>query len=693
MTQETLSLAEHAQRLLSPTAPPDCWEWHRLHVATAPSSEGGRTFSLKRARIFKHWHQVISARLSQISPAHDPYASRAEQIWIITGTQIGKDRSLANAALAYGIDCYPRSIGYVMPRGRDLAKMLRGRIKPLITNTPRLARLLPVSESARQDAMSNTMLQIGAAQVYPLAGGVANDLRSTPMRFIIVNEFDIFPAIVQEEGDPLELVMDRMKSYPRDRLILGVTTPTLIDSHGQRRLVMGSHERLLIACLACGAHDFLNPDYIRPTAEGLSPGDILAGDLARWHCKHCDHGHNSDDKDRMIAAATEADGFTETGGWVPGTWKVNQDNPDGKWIPAADVDPATGRIRSFTPVRTDCRSGWLNSLYSEDISIGRFLHHELVAKDGGETTWRTHVNTWRAEPWLPRVEPAPTTEAITASCSSTYPRYTAPLGAQRLAVICDQQGNQIDACWFPFVVRAWGAYGESWQVDAGEVHGWDELEQLETKTWTIAGASRAADALTLDGANGTMRIRIQTWAAANPRKRFILRGVQVLNAPWIERKVTQSRERRNKRIVAGARVFSFDSTGWKNELDLRIRNGAKPQDAGGTKKLTPPWHLPMDPSDTYLQSLTSEERVLAQVRIPGEGIRPIHVWKPRAVYDHKGDLTYRSDNHWWDAETMALVAADILGWNKLAPPPPAVVAPAAPPMINGAGSWIDTSSW
>jgi phage terminase large subunit GpA-like protein len=680
-----------ARDTLSPRPPLACWDWHLTYVASAKPSEGDRPWSARRALIFKHWLAIATARLSGVSPAHDPAAHLAEEIWIVAGSQCGKDRGFLNAICGYAIDAYPRDIGYFMPRHRDLSKLLRGRVKPLIERTPRLARHLPRSESARADALTNSLLIIGAAKVYPLAGSVANDLRSTPLELELWNEFDILPPIIQEEGNPIELGLDRMKSHPRDRLAAGATTPTLIDGHGWKRLNTGSHERLMMACHQCGAHAWLDPAHIRAVRLVAdvepAPGDILAGDLARWHCPRCEHPHTTEDKDAMVAAACAHDGFTRHGGWVSGTWTVNQDFPDGHWTPAATMDDA-GRITAIAAITSSVRSGWMNSLYSLDISLGRFLHHALVSKATGEDEWRTHCNTWSAEPFLPRVEPAPSTESITANCGDTYPHFSCPPGAQKVVIACDQQGNQIDLCWFPYEVRGVGTAGETWLIAAGEVHGWDELELLEKKQWNVGGKMIEADAIGLDGANGTMRVRIQTWAAANPAKRLVLRGVQTLPAPWIERKVTQSRERRNKRIVAGARVYSFDSTGWKNELDARIR---RTKNAAGEVTVAP-WHLPIDVPDFYLQSLTAEERILAQVLLPGEGRRPMLVWRPRAIYDARGDLNYRSDNHWWDASVMSLVIIDIKRWSNL-DPITAEPETAPPPQASTAGDWVDTRGW
>lgn len=707
--------AARARELLAPQSPPDCWTWLQQHLATAPASEGGRRFDLRRAGLFRHWHDVISARLFGKSPAHDPYAHETQHLWFTGAAQLGKDRAFLNATLAYVIDAWPRPIGYLMPRSRDLSKLKRGRLQPLIEKTPRLVRHLPISAAARSEAITGTLLTLGSAFVYLLAGQVANDLRSHPLRLVLANEFDVYPANCQDEGDPIELVDNRSKSWPRDRLLVGATTPTAIASHGWKRLTQGTHERPLIACPHCGGLDWLNPDQLR-APEDAPAAALVTEDLARWFCRWCGAGLTSTEKDHAVARAAAARGLTAAGGWCAGRWTIGVDHPDGCWTPAATLDDR-GHLVDWHPPRALVRSGWMNSLYSPDCTLGAFLANERLAEAGDELQKLTHRNTWRGDPAAPRVSAAVAPESLTKSCQQ-YPLRTAPEQALRLLIACDQQGNSIDGASFPFVARAYGAGGESWLVDSGEVHGWAELESLELRAYVIGGESRVPDAVLLDGRNGNLRVRIQQWSAGNPRVRLVLGGVRFLGQPWVKRSNAANREKRNKRIVAGAQVYHYDSQSWRNELDERIQNA---QRLGYAERIgefravllervraaeagepipplpTPPWHLPHDVPDHHLASLTAEERVPELVNVPGEGRRLVPVWKPRAIYDERGEITYRSDNHWWDAEVMALVGADILKWPTLTPPDPppqATAAPAhQPAQVAGGEPWIDVGSW
>ncbi len=59
------------------------------------------------------------------------------------------------------------------------------------------------------------------------------------------------------------------------------------------------------------------------------------------------------------------------------------------------------------------------------------------------------------------------------------------------------------------------------------------------------------------------------------------------------------------------------------------------------------------------------------------------------MYDERGTVTARTDNHWWDCETMALVVADIKEWGRLAEPPkdPLEPVPQAADWVGGDTEW------
>ncbi len=633
----------------------DCWTWNGTHgrLSSRDSSMPG-PWSGDIVPYVRHWHDLISAR--KLGPSYlgerDPWAHLTEQIWLVWATQTTKTRSGLYAALGYLVDQHSSPKGLVLPRRKDYKRVLDNRVRPFFEETPRLHRHFPAGKRQQTVAITYEAWTLNPCTIYFMCGEVADDLRSFPICDLFLDEFDLLPANVEGQGDPIDLVLDSQKTWPRQKLTLGATTPTTLDGQGWRRLCSGSHERLFVRCPKCGADQELHPDQL-VWPESATPDAVKAQDLARWACKHCKTQYDTKQKDKMVREAGQADR------WVAGKWAVSADSPGGLWTPAGTFNAQKQIVREMP--KATIRSGQMNSLYSQFVSLSAFVHNELVAKlKGTADSWTAHLNGWRCEPSLPVSAINVSTTGILENTSVNYGRGSCPKGGIKLVLTLDQQGNTKEKAWFPFVARAWGPRNESWLVDCGEVHGWEELEMLCDRQWTVGGDLKRADVVSMDCANGNLRVATQEWATREPDRRILLRGYQIMDVPHRRRQA----DSRGKRLLAGVVQYYFHSTGFKTDLGDIISRDKGP-------KL---WHLPSDAPDYYLKSLTSEEKILEQKRLPNEGWREIYIWQPRAMYDETGRVTLRTDNHWWDCETMALVVADIYQWTNL--PPPSTPAPA-----------------
>ncbi len=655
-------------------APSPSWAWNETHgrLSSRDSSMPG-PWRGGVVPYLRHWHELVTARKlgKRYLGDRDPWAHLTEQIWLVAGTQSAKTRSFLYASLGYLVDQHPSPKALILPRKKDFKRVLDNRIRPMFDGTPKLAEHFPKGKQDQKIAITYEAWTLDTCTLYFLCGDIADDLRSWPISDLLFDEFDTLPLDCEKQGDPIELAMDRQKTWPRTRLSLGATTPGTIDGHGWRRLCSGSHERLLVECPACLGHQELDPNQLR-WPEGASSDDIKTRDLARFECRWCKAPHDSAAKDAMVREAGEADR------WVPGKWETSADFPNGHWTPRAQFDEAN-RLCHVEPAATTIRTGHFNSLYSPFVTISDFAAHEVGAKTKGSSAeWQAHLNGWRCEPYLPAVVTPASTEEIAATVVLGYGRGSAPAEAQRILLTFDQQGNTSDSSWFPWVARAFGPAGKSWQIDCGEVHGWDELEQLCARGFNINGQDRrAADVLAMDSANGNMRVAVQNWCAKEPSRRLILRGSQIMDVPWRKR----SSDSRGKRLLKGVNQYYFDSTAFKTALNDRLHGtGAAPA-----------WYLPQDAPDYMLRSLTSEEQVPEKKRIPNQGWREILLWQPRAMYDERGGVALRKDNHWWDCETMALVVCEIKEWSRLIDITPNDPKPAGrildPDWIGGDKEW------
>lgn len=678
---------------LAAIAPPPivpCLAWNAQHgfLSSRDSAVAGK-WSDAPVPYVRHWLELASARKigRHYMEDRDPFAHLTEQIWIVKGSQVGATRSILLAILGWVCDQAPSPAGYFLPRSGDLKEVVQERLLPFFESSPKLNALLPppgTTERKQRIMLDRWHMEHGMT-MYLLCSSIAADLRSRPLCDEYWDEFDMAPQNVGKrgEGDAIELGLGRQKTFRPRRLTVGVTTPTAATAPGWRRLCSGSHERLLVECHECHRHSELMWDQLRivrssgeiqtlaeAVADGADPDALATSErdmAARWACPYCGRLHNTDERDAMVWEAAEADR------WVPGIWVLDADHPLGLWTPRATLDD--GRLVSKDTCETVIRTGHFSSLYSSFVTLAECAAREMrCIRNGSEEEWIAHRNNWRAEPTLPgHSEIAPDNEKLKTSVITTCARGTAPEEAQKVIITCDQQGTEWDRSSFPFVARAWGAGGESWLLDTGVVYGIAELDNLQCKPWWIGGRRQVADAVSVDAANGHVRVYVQQWAQEDAKVRLLLHGREQLSAPVVQRFARDPRKpSRGKRLLPGIRYWYVMPDPWKSMLADRMR---------GAPGL-PPWHGCAELDDQYIASLTSEH----QVSVMRAGRKYVR-WVPRDVVLPTGRMVQREDTHWWDCEWHQLAVAHILEVDKLKPKivPPTLAQPARK---GGAPVWM-----
>ena len=686
---------------LQPPSPVDCWTWNNTHgrLTSRDSAEPG-PLDLSRTPYWKHWYDLVSARYlgRRFLGDSDPYAHLTQQIYIVKGVQIGGTRTMLSA-LSWFVDQHPGPLGYVMPDKVDFLDVQGERLRPLFEETPALAAHFPASAKLRQLRLTKRRWSLSTMPLYFLAANSKKDVRSRPLRNVVMDEFDLYVKDCEGEGDPIAHLIARMTAFKRASLAIGVTSPTDVTGHGWRRLCSGSHERMLIECRHCGVHQQLDPATLaveiegktltirEAVAQGIDHEVVKLRNLGRWQCAECGAVHYPREKAGMVAEAAAARR------WVPGTFSFSAERPNGLWVPSADFE--AGRIKAIHIPETTIRTGHINSLHSPFIGFSEFAAEAIRVERMGSSDERTAFrNTWWALPTIADQQaPPPPIERIEVQ---SMPRGQAPAWVQRVVITCDQQDNTRAKAWFPYTVRGIGPKGRSCLIDEGQVRGFEAVDALEARTWWVGGIPRLADVTVMDGANGNMQQYIQQWVASNASRRIMLTGRDSLSAPVVARSNKGKARGRSKRMLDNVRAWYCEPNTWKTLLHDRIENAtgehANPQ--------VPAWLMLPDASLEYRASLGSECRVPHTDR---RGRRTI-VWRPREYTDARGALHLREDTHWWDCEVMTLVATHVLGWDDL-PEPVGDQTPDPRPaqrdqaleyaVSGGGGDWVQSGggSW
>ena len=148
-----------------------------------------------------------------------------ERVVLMKGAQLGATEA-ALSWLAY-IACHAPGIALLVMPSLDMARRnTRTRIDPMIDSTPELKERIsaPRSRDASNSAFSKSFP--GGMLVCTGANSAAA-LRSTPCRYVALDELDGFPADVDQEGDPVSLAIARTVTFRGRRKIFMTSTPTI----------------------------------------------------------------------------------------------------------------------------------------------------------------------------------------------------------------------------------------------------------------------------------------------------------------------------------------------------------------------------------------------------------------------------------------------------------------------------------
>ena len=352
----------------------------------------------------------------------------AKKIVFMKSSQIGGSEC-ANNFIGYIIAHAPGPTMLVQPTV-DLAKRYsRLRIEPLIEESPNVRD--KVAKNRAKDS-ANTMLQkdfVNGTLVLTGANSAAG-LRSMPARFAMLDEIDAYPRDVEEEGDPIDLVMARQRTFSRRKALL-ISTPTIEGLSKISEEFERSDKRFFyVPCPHCQGKQTLKFENLKwPAGEPWK---------AAYYCEHCGEEIQERYKTQMLMG--------------------------GEWQATAESDVVGFFINSlYSPV------GW--------FSWGDIAKDYEDAKKEFETDkktekMRTFVNTILGETYKESGE-APEWRRLFLR-REDYNIGTVPTGGLFLTCAADVQKDRIEA-----EVTAWGENQESWSVDYVTNPGDTTLE----KTW------------------------------------------------------------------------------------------------------------------------------------------------------------------------------------------------------------------
>jgi phage terminase large subunit GpA-like protein len=175
--------------------------------------------------------------------------------------------------IGFTIDQDPSGIISVWPTEKKLQKWSLTRLDPLLHDTPCLARRFP--RTGRRDAGDSMSTKIfPGGFLIAITAKSASDLKSDSARRAIAEELDEWEVDLKNQGDPLELLRVRQRTFWNRKLLI-VSTPTTAEaSRIWDELTNSSWEEYWVPCPHCGEFQVLrwrdgdeSPDEAAPIAS------------------------------------------------------------------------------------------------------------------------------------------------------------------------------------------------------------------------------------------------------------------------------------------------------------------------------------------------------------------------------------------------------------------------------------------
>ncbi len=530
-------------------------------------------------------HRMLSGRASaepgRYRTARTPYmreimdrlspGDEMQRIVFMKAAQVGATEA-GNNWIGFAIHQAPGPMLAVQPTVELAKRNSRQRIDPLIDESPDLRERV---KPARSRDAGNTMLskEFAGGILIMTGANSAVGLRSTPARYIFLDEVDAYPASADEEGDPVTLAEARSLTFAHRRKVFLVSTPTIRGlSRIEREYEASDQRRFFVPCPHCGAMQWLKFDRLR-WQKGRP-------ETAEYHCEGCDQPIGEHHKTAMLEA---------------GEWRAT----------AVAADPTTVGYH-------------LSALYSP---IGWLSWERIVrsweAAQGSDEAIKAFRNTILGETWVETGE-APDWQRL-YDRRERWKFGTVPAGGLFLTAGADVQKDRIEVD-----VWAWGRGMESWLVDHVVIEGgpdrhdaWSELTALLDRSWPHErGAHLRIARLAID--TGYEAPAVYSWSRAQGFGQVSpVKGVEGFNrsSPVSGPTFVDATEG-GKRLRRGARLWTVAVSTFKAETYRFLRLDRPTEEDKAEGAAFPPGsvHLPHWVENEWLKQFVAEQLVTVRTK-------------------------------------------------------------------------------
>jgi phage terminase large subunit GpA-like protein len=515
------------------------WANEKRVLSRRASAEPGR-FRWQRAPYQREWLDAV-------------IDDGVEEVVLMTASQVGKTE-VVNNVLGYFIDQDPSPILVVLPTV-DLAEAWsKDRLAPMLEETPALAE--KVSEAKSRDS-DNTILHkaFPGGHISAVGANAPSSLAMRPIRILLCDEVDRFPASAGTEGDPIALAARRTDTFWNRRKLYTSTPTTKGVSRIEQAFEESDQRRYHVPCPKCRHMQVLRWDRVMFEKD---ENGLLKPESVVYRCEACGVALTERDKAAML------DG--------------------GKWV----AQYPERRARGYH----------LNALYSPWRTWAD-IAEEWTKVGKNPERLKVFVNTVLAETWEEKGD------GVKAErLRDRLEQYDAevPDGVGIIVASVDTQGDRLEVA-----VVGFGEGEQSWLVAFSQIHGdpagakvWSELTTFLDHEFECASKQKAKVELAVVDSGGAHTDEVYKYCnamLAAGRRVYPVKGGSIAGRPLVERPTAT-----NKYHVP---LFVLCVDSGKETVLARLQ---VPAPGAGYV------HLPHWVDDEFLEQLTAEKAVKRYVK-------------------------------------------------------------------------------
>lgn len=518
-----------------------------------------------------------------------------EEVVLRKSARVGYTKILL-AAIAYFAEHRHRNQALWQPTDEDSDEFVKTELEPMIRDVPAMQRAFPDFQ-ARNKANTLRQKSFIGCMLHLRGGKAAKNYRRLSVSVAMLDEIDAFDFDIESEGSPYSLAKKRTEGATFPKIVVGSAPKLKNYSHVDNR-ERDADMRLTfrIPCPCCGELRAL-----------------------RWGGRDEPFGFKwTDDNPETVRHLCEGCGgfFTQSEYlevWALGRWMAD----DGTWVDDADGTFRNADGEAVAPPRSVAFHVW--TAYSPQASWAQIVREFLAAKRksdaGDDSELKTFVNTTLGESWEEGGAQAKA-DALQRR-AEPFPLGEVPEGGIILTMSVDVQGDRLE-----WLIRAWGAFEESWPVGYETIWGdpatpdpWVELKHvIETPIAHVNGALVRVVAVAVDS-GGHHTHEVYQFCRSMGRYVFAVKGHSQRGRDIIGKPTVIDVNSRGEKLKRGAQLWMLGTDKAKDLIHGRLH----------VKQPGPGFiHFSDDLPIEYYEQLASEKRIPRYVkgRMVSEWVKP-----------------------------------------------------------------------